>query len=62
VLSAPAALTTDSDHNGLNVSSVAMEAIPRKLEEESWRSSEGLPPIELVVPLSVSPAGSASLR
>jgi hypothetical protein len=64
VLSCP--LTTDSlpgsDHNDLSVSSVAMEAIPRKLEEESWRSCEGLPPIELIVPLSVSPAGSASLR
>jgi len=66
LLSAPAALTTNSlpgsDHNDLSVSSVAMEAIPRKLEEESWRSSEGLRPIELIVPLSVSPAGSASLR
>jgi hypothetical protein len=66
VLSAPAALAADSllgsDHNGLGVSSDAMDAIPRKLEEESWRSSEGLRPIELIVPLSVSPAGSASLR
>jgi hypothetical protein len=68
LLSAPASLTTNSlphsDYNGLSlsVSSVAMEAIPRKLEEESWRSSEGLRPIELIVPLSVSPAGSASLR
>ncbi len=63
MLSASASLTTNNlrgnDHNGL---SVAMEAIPRKLDEKSWRSSEGLRPIELIVPLSVSPAGSASLR